>query len=99
MAYFLDRRFNPVDMWQGFVKRNIDLLWRIAHEFFLPAEELTRCFDSDCLGIWVGVRSTERPEGLLRKIKKEAFPTFAFLGVTFDGRNLLDPFSCYLRLG
>lgn len=86
MAYWFDRRFNPVDMWRGVVKRNIELLWRIAHEFFGAGERLSHRFDPDGLGVWVGVCGTRRPEELLRTIKKEVFRSFAFLGVTFDGR-------------
>ena len=70
----------------GVVKRNVELLWRIAHEFFRPGEMLTHRFDPDGLGVQVGVCNTGRPGELLRAINKEAFRNFAFLGVTFDGR-------------
>ncbi len=36
--------------------------------------------DPDGLGVWVGVVSA-RPEALLKTVKQEAFPTFAFAGV------------------
>jgi len=85
MAYLYDRRLNPVDMWRGVVNRNTELLWRIAHQFFAPGEELAHRFDSDGLGVWVGVCSTTRPEALLQRINAEAFRSFGFLGVRFDG--------------
>jgi hypothetical protein len=84
MPYLGDWRLNPVEMWRDVVQRNIELLWRIAHTFFGTGEQLTHSIDPDGLGVWIGVRSTARPEGLLRRIQEETFRSFAFLGVRFD---------------
>jgi len=85
--YVYSERFEPVPMWRGVIERQAELFQRIAHKIFWPAEGYEAVFDEDGLGIWIGVYSTERPEPLLRSIQKEAFPSFAFLGVRFDGEK------------
>lgn len=87
MAYLFDRRFNTPDMWRGVLMRNLELLWREAHKFFMRGETVTHRFDPDMLGVWIGVGGTSRPVQLLRRIKDEAFRTFAFGDVKFDGTH------------
>ena len=85
--YIFSKRFNAVEMWRGVVERNVELFQRIAHKVFLPGEICDWFFDPDRCGMWFAVRSTERPEELLSAIQREAFSTFAFLGVHFDGQQ------------
>jgi hypothetical protein len=80
-------RFDPIQNWRDVVYRNIELLQRIAHKILLPGERYDSYLDADGLGVWVAVTCTSRPEALLKTIEHEAFPTFGFLGVMFDGRN------------
>lgn len=87
MAYLFSKRLNPVDQWRGVIERQLDLLRRIAHEIFWPGERGEWFVEQDGLGVWVKVDSTWRPEALLKEIKKQAFPTFGFLGVHFDGQS------------
>jgi hypothetical protein len=72
--------FNWIDSWRGVISRQIVLLHRVAHRIFRPEERYEMLIDHDGLGVWVGVVSS-RPEALLKAIKQEAFPTFAFAGV------------------
>jgi hypothetical protein len=79
--------FDPVQSWRDVVKRNVELLQRIAHKILWPGERYDFYLDADGLGVWVAVTSTARPEALLKAVEREAFPTFGFLGMMFDGQN------------
>jgi hypothetical protein len=68
------------EMWRGVVKRNVDLLWRTAQEFFRPGELLAVEIDPSGLDAKVWVASP-RSEELLREINKRTFRSFAFLGI------------------
>lgn len=83
--YLSSPLFTWPEMWRGVINRNVELLSRIAHKLFLPNEQLATYVDADGLGVWVAVAS-RRPEALLREINKQAFRSFAFLGVRDDGR-------------
>jgi hypothetical protein len=72
--------FNWIDSWRGVISRQIALLRQIVHRVLAPDEKFEMWLDHDGLGVWVGVISA-RPEALLKTIKQEAFPTFAFDGV------------------
>lgn len=85
--YLLDRRFNWPEMWRGVIRRSIDLLIRVGYKLLQPGESYAASVDSDGLGVQVAVVSS-RPEELLKAIKKEVFPSFAFLGMrTTDGQS------------
>lgn len=86
MAYLYSQRLNPVDQSRGVVERQTDMLRRLAHEIFWSGEKCAMWLDADGCGVWIGVYGTWRPEALLREIKKQAFPSFGFLGVHFDGQ-------------
>ena len=78
--------FTQPEMWRGVVLRNIDLLRDTAHEYFSPGENVAVDLDDDGLGLDVLVAS-QRPEELLREIKKRVFRSFAFQGVCLDERG------------
>lgn len=84
--YLFDRRFNDADMKRGVLRRNADLMARVAPRFLWPGEKLTCHFDTDGLGVWIGAWDTTRPETVLRCVQKEAFRNFALLGIHFDGK-------------
>jgi hypothetical protein len=85
--YFFDWQFNRREMWRGVIRRSIDLLQRVGHEILRPEEAYAAWLDSDGLGVWIEVVSP-RPEELLKSIKREVFPSFAFLGMsTGDGQT------------
>lgn len=83
--YLPDRQFNYEDIMRGVLRRNVDLLSRVAPKFLWPSEILVRWFDADGLGVWVGVWNTTRPEVVLRCAHKEVFRNFAFTDARFEG--------------
>jgi len=85
MAYVYSEAFKPENQWRGVVQRSSELLPRIAHGIFFPGERFSVWLDADGLGAWVAVWNTTRPEALLRAVKQQAFPSFGFLGMMFDG--------------
>jgi hypothetical protein len=82
MAYLFSVRLNPVTQWRGVVERQTEMFRRIAHTILWPGERCEVHPDSDGLGVWIGVNAPWRnAESLLKAIKKEAFPSFGFLGI------------------
>jgi hypothetical protein len=82
MAYLFSQLINPVSQWRGVVERQIEMFRRIAHTILWPGERCEIRLDRDGLGVWIGVAAPWRnPEAVFKTIKKEAFPSFGFLGV------------------
>jgi len=64
------------------MERQVEMLRRIEHTILWPGERCEINSDPDGLVVWIGVTAPWRnPEALLKTIKKEAFPSFGFLGV------------------
>jgi hypothetical protein len=85
--YDFSQPIDPADLWRGVIGRNIELLQRTAPEFFLPREACSLYVDTDGIGIKIAVDSSSRPEGLLKAIKRETFPTFGPFEMKFDGQR------------
>jgi hypothetical protein len=92
--YIFSEYFNERDIGRGVVRRNIELLQRIAHEFFWPGERYNLCSDDDGLGVWVVVDSTSRPEELL----KDSVPDVRFPWRELRRSKILDALSRRLNL-
>lgn len=87
MSYVYSLAFTFENQWRGVIQRSAELLSRIAHGIFSPGEKYAVWLDADGLGAWVAVSNSKRPEALLRAVKQQAFPSFAFLGMMFDGER------------
>ena len=65
--------------------RRVEILSESAHEIpVLPGEDIALQYYPDGLAVRVGVRSW-RPEELLEKIHKAAFPMFHMPAIRFEG--------------
>ena len=71
---------------QRVLARNVEDLYRGAHEVLTWGEDIVHHFTPDGLAVWVGV-SSWRPEELLGKIHKLAFRAFSWPGMRFDGQR------------